>query len=150
MSANGLVERRNTLARIKSLAGGNVQQGSFPDDAPPPRTTDGSGKIAPHIILDFGAPIRSTRDRSMGLGEKGQPHILTVNIACIAGDASAAERLMGAVFDSLLDWAPSDSADPFEAKGGYGSRRPATENTPTRFVEGLFFESIYNQSLPQD
>lgn len=148
MSADGVLERRATITRLKTLVGGRVWKGTIPDEEEPARILDASGKVKPHIIVDFGAPVRTTRDRTLALGEKGQPHLLPVNVACIAGDADSAEDVMKAVFDLLVDWAPSDTADPFEAQGGYGGRRNATANTPTRFIEGLFLQAAVNQGLP--
>jgi hypothetical protein len=145
VAGHGLEERRATLARVKALVGGRVYESALPDDANPPRSSD--GKIAPHIILDFGAPVRSARDRNLSNPEKGQPHVLPVNAACIAGDADAASVVSAALFDLLVDWAPSETSDPYEAKGGYGGKRPATGNTPTRYVSGSFFECVTNQGV---
>lgn len=142
MAADGLFERRATLTRLKTLAGGRVWQGSIDDDVQIPR--DSAGKVLPYIVVNFGAPVRSTRDRQIATGEKGQPHILPVNIACIAGDYDAAQEVMSAALNLLLDWAPSETADAFEAKGGYGTRRASTESSPTRYVEGLFLEGVFN------
>jgi hypothetical protein len=142
MPANGLAERRATVARAKTLVGGRVYESALPDDANPPRSSD--GKIAPHIILDFGAPVRSMRDRVLANPEKGQPHVLPLNAACVAGDADTASVVMASLFDLLVDWAPTSASDPFEAQGGYGGNRPATGNTPTRFISGAFFQAVVN------
>lgn len=145
MAANGNAERKATIVRAKGLVGGRVYESALPDDTNPPRSAD--GRIAPHIILDFGAPVRSARDRNIANPEKGQPHVLPVNAACIAGDAGTAGDVAAALFDLLVDWAPSATSDAFEAKGGYGTNRPATGNTPSRFVSGLFLESVVNQGV---
>lgn len=145
MSAYGLDERRNTLARIQTINAGRAWQGSVLDDYEIPR--DSSGRVLPHAIIDFGAPVRTARDRALAYGEKRQPHVLPVNIACVAGDYDKAQALAAAIHDLLLDWAPSEGSDPFESKGGYGTRRPSTENTPTRYIEGLFLECVVNSLL---
>lgn len=142
MSAYGLEERENTLARLADLCGGRVWEGSVPDDVELPRAAD--GKVLPCIVVNFGASVRSTRDRNLAKGEKGQPHSLPVNIACIAGDIGAANRAAAEVSDRLLDWAPSATSDAFTAKGGYGTRRPSTESSPTRQIVGGFFEAVIN------
>lgn len=144
VAVDGLIERRATLERLKTLVGGRVWQGSIDDDTQIPRDT--AGKVLPHIVVGFGAPVRTTRDRKLAVGEKGQPHVLPANIACIAGDYDAAQETMSAALNLLLDWAPSETADAYEAKGGYGTRRPSTESSPTRFVEGLFLESTINNT----
>ncbi|WP_406245795.1 hypothetical protein ACI7YT_12195 [Microbacterium sp. M] len=146
MAAHGLAERRATLARLKTINAGRAWQGSVDDDYEVPREP-GTGKVLPHTIVDFGAPVRSSRDRNLTNPEKGQPHILPANIACVAGDYDSAQVLMAAVFDLLVDWAPSSTSDPWESKGGYGSRRAATANTPTRHIEGLFLEDVVNQGI---
>jgi hypothetical protein len=142
MSAYGLAERRATLARIKGINQGRAWQGSVLDAYEIPR--DPSGRVLPHTIVDFGAPVRSTRDRNLAYSEAKQPHILPVSIACIAGDYDSAQTLAEAVFNLLLDWAPTSASDPYEAKGGYGTRRAATEATPTRYIDGLFLETTLN------
>ena len=142
MAANGLSERRATLARMKTINGGRAWQGTVDDDYEIPRDAD--GRVLPHAIIDFGAPVRSTFDRNLAHMEKGQPHILPANIAIVAGDPDAAQVTMAAYFDLLLDWKPSTTADPWEAKGGYGSRRPSTSSVPTRYIEGLFLETSVN------
>lgn len=139
----GLTERRATLARIKAgVAGGRVWQGAVPDEVGLPRDTD--GRIAPHVVIDFGAPVATTAERNLALPDAQQPYALPANVACIAGDADAAQALAAEVFGLLVDWQASSSADPWEAKGGYGTRRPATENTPTRYIEGLFMQCSVN------
>lgn len=145
MSADGIAERRATIARIKTIPNLIVWSGSAPDEWKPPRTPD--GKVIPYVVVDFGAPIRTTRDRSIAYGEKGQPHLLVGNIACISGVQEWSEDLMAQVFDLVIDWRPSDTADPFEAQGGYGSRRAATDHTPSQFIEGLFVQTAVNQGL---
>lgn len=146
MTAYGLEERRATLARIKTINAGRAWQGSVLDDYEIPR--DPSGRVLPHAVIAFGAPVRTARDRNLAYGEKNQPHILPLGVTCVAGDYDSAQALAAAIHNLLLDWAPSDSADPFEAKGGYGSRRPSTANTPTRYLEGLHFETAVNQGIP--
>lgn len=142
MAAHGDDEIQATITRVKTLVGGRVYESALPDDENPPRAAD--GKVAPHIILDFGATVRSTRDRNLATPEKGQPHVLPLNAACVAGDAATARSVRKALFNLLLDWKPSETADAWEAKGGYGGNRPATGNTPTRFISGSFFESTVN------
>ena len=145
MAADGDLETENTLARLRTLVGGRVYESAVPDDVTIPVGRD--GKVSPYIVVDFGATVRSLRDRNITNPEKGQPHVLPVNIACVAGDASAARKTRKAVIGLLLDWSPSPTADAFEAKGGYGTNRPATGNTPTRFVAGSFFETVINQGV---
>lgn len=142
MAADGLIERRATLARLKTLVGGRVWQGSIDDDTQIPR--DSAGRVLPHIVVNFGAPVRTTRDRVLANGEKGQPHVLPANIACVAGDYDSAQTVMAAVMDLLLDWRPSATSDAYEAKGGYGTRRDSTEASPSRRIEGLFLEAVIN------
>lgn len=148
MPAHGLPERRATLARLKTINGGRAWQGSVDDDAIIPPQQD--GKIMAYAVISFGAPVKTKRDRNLTNAELGQPHILTASVACVAGDADDAQNLMADVIDLLVDWAPSESSDAFEAKGGFGSRRPATNNTPTRFIEGIFLETTVNQGVDWD
>lgn len=143
MAAHGLEERRSTLTRLKTINGGLAWQGSVDDDYIIPRDKD--GRVAVHVVVDFGTPVKTARDRNLAHREKGQPHILPANIAIVAGDPGAAQDAMAAVFDLLVDWEPSKTADAWEAKGGYGSRRPATGAHPTRYLEGLFLECVVNQ-----
>lgn len=145
MAAHGLQERQATVARAKTLVGGRVFQSAVPDDQQVPRSPD--GKVLAHIVLDFGAPVRSMRDRNLTNPEQGQPHVLPLNAACIAGDPETASKVMAALFDLLIDWAPSATSDAYEALGGYGANRPATGSTPTRFIEGLFFQAVVNQGV---
>lgn len=142
MGAYGLEERRNTLARLKTINAGRFWQGTIDDDYPLPR--DPSGRVLPHGIVDFGAPVRTARDRNLSKGEKGQPHVLPVSISLVSGDKDSAQELAAAVLDLLLDWAPSETSDAYEAKGGYGTRRPSTANVPTRVIDGLFLEAVIN------
>jgi hypothetical protein len=142
MAADADAEIEATLTRARTLVGGRVWESALPDDANPPR--DANGAIKPYIILDFGAVVRSTRDRTLAHGDLKQPHILPVNAACVAGDVATARAVQKALFNLLVDWAPSSSADAYRAQGGYGSNRPATGNTPTRFVRGGFYETTVN------
>lgn len=143
MTADGLAERRATLEKMKTINAGRVWQSSTPDDVEVPREA-GTGRIVPHAVIDFGAPVQVARDRNLAKGEKGQPHVLPAVVTCIAGDADAAQELMAAYFNLLVEWKPTPASDPWEAKGGYGSGRPATESTPTRYLEGLFLETVVN------
>lgn len=148
MAAHGLAERRATLARLKTLVGGRVWQGSVDDDVEIPRDT--SDKVLPHIVVSFGAPVRSARDRNLANLDKGQPHILPASIACVAGDADAAQVVMAAVFDLLVDWAPSETSDMWESKNGYSASRDATANTPSRRISGIFLETVVNHGVDGD
>ncbi|MFT4258051.1 hypothetical protein [Microbacterium sp.] len=145
MAGHGLEERRATLARLKTINGGRAFQGALSDDYEVPR--DSSGRVLPHILVDFGAPIQTARDRCLAKREQGQPHVLPATLACVAGNADDAQALMAAAFDLLVDWSPSDTCDSYEAKGGFGSRRPATAAVPTRFAEGLYLEAVTNQGV---
>lgn len=148
MAAHGLQERRNTLTRLKTINGGRAWQGSVDDEAQIPRHPDGTVKA--YAVLAFGTPIKTKRDRNLTNGELGQPHILPVTVSCVAGDPDDAQELMADVIELLVDWAPSDSSDPFEAKGGFGTRRNATQNTPTRHIEGVYLETTVNQGVDWD
>ena len=145
MAADATDEVEAIITRLKTLVGGRVWESALPDDEDPPRLA--SGAVAPYIVVDFGAPVRSTRDRNIASGELGQPHILPLNVACVAGDIATARAVAKAVFNLLVDWAPSSSSDPIVAQGGYGSNRPSTERSPTRFVKGLFFETTVNNTV---
>ena len=147
MAAHGLDERRATLTRLKTINNGLAWQGSVWDDYELPRSA--SGRIAAHAIIDFGAPVKTARDRNLANREKGQPHILPANVAIVAGTPDDAQALMAEVFNLLVDWSPSVTADSWEAKGGYGTRRPGTNATPVRYVEGLFLECVVNQGISQ-
>lgn len=148
MAVHGLAERRATLTKLQTINAGRAWQGSVWDEYEIPR--DPSGRILAHAIVDFGAPVKAARDRILAFREKGQPHILPANIACIAGTPDDAQALMAAVVDLLLDWAPSETSDSWEMKGGYGTRRSSTASVPTRFVEGLFLETAVNQGAESD
>ena len=145
MSAHGLQERRNTLARIKTINGGRAWQGSVDDAARIPRHPDGT--VMAHVVLNFGAPVKTKRERNLTNGDLGQPHVLPATISCVGADADEAQELMADMVELLVDWKPSESADPFEAKGGFGSRRNATDNTPSRYIEGLYLETTVNQGV---
>lgn len=140
--AHGLVERASTKRRLESLAGGRVWQGTVDDDDIIQRFPD--AKTKPYIVVQFGAPIRTTRERNLTNGDLGQPHIQTATVSCVAGDYDSAQQLMGAVVETLVDWAPSDFSDPWRLEGGFGNRRARTSNTPTRFIEGLFLTTTIN------
>jgi hypothetical protein len=148
MAAHGLAERRNTVARLTNAiqpVGDRVYRSAVPDGEDIPR--NGDGTVLPHIIIDFGAPVKAARDRNIANAELGQPHVLPANVLCVAGDADTADAVMAAVVNLLVDWAPSATSDPWEAKGGYGTNRPSTGNTPTRFGSGLFLECVVNQGV---
>lgn len=146
MTADGIAERRATVAKIETIPNLTVWVGAAPDAWDPPRDAD--ERVLPYVVIDFGAPVRTQKERGLGLGEKGQPHILTANVACISGDADWSMDLMKAIFDLLVDWRPSDTSDPYDAQGGYGSQRTATERRPAQFIEGLFLQTTVNQGLP--
>lgn len=143
MAAHGLEERRATLARMKTINRGLAFQGSVEDDYELPR--DESGRVAPHAVVSFGTPVKTARDRTLSKPELGQPHVLPATITLIAGDYDAAQELMAAYVELLVDWAPSDSSDAWELKGGFGTRRNGTDNTPSRFLEILYLETAVNQ-----
>lgn len=144
MAADGDAEIEATLARLNTLAGGRIFETALSDDS----DVVLSGEVRPHVILDFGATVRTGRDRILAASEPNQPHILPVNAACIAGSAADARKLARGVMGLLLGWSPSADSDPYRAEGGYGAQRVATANTPTRFVRGIFFETTLNNVFP--
>lgn len=148
MAASGIDERRATLARLKTLAGGRVWQGVVDDEAAIPRTKE--GKIYRHAVIDFGAPIRSLRERNLTNPDLRQPHILSATVACIAGTADDAQALMDDVVNMLVDWAPSGTSDPWELKNGYGGYRQGTSAIPSRFIQVIFLETTVNLGITSD
>lgn len=142
--AHGLVERKATKRRIEdTLVSGRVWQGSVDDDDNVPRE-EGTGRVLPHIVIRYNAPVRSSRERNLTNGDLGQPHILSGTFHCVAGSAEDAQELMAALVETIVDWAPSAHSDPWRLSNGFGARRPATANTPTRFIEALFGETTVN------
>lgn len=146
MAADADIEIEATLAQLATLAGGRVFETAVTDET----AVTLNGKVLAHIIVDFGETVRTRRDRILSTGEVNQPHILPVNVACIAGSASAARKLAKGVIGLLLDWAPSASSTGFVKEGGYGGSRSATANTPSRFVRGVFFEAWINNNYPSE
>lgn len=145
MAAHGLEERRATLAKMKTINQGRAHQGSVEDDTLLKRDAD--GKVIPYAVVAFGTPVKTARDRNLAKRELGQPHVLPATISLIAGDFDAAQVLMAAFVELLVDWAPSDSSDAWELKGGFGTRRNATDNTPSRYIEVLYLETVVNQNI---
>lgn len=141
--AHGINERRSTVARLTTLAGGRVWKGSVDDDDDLPREWI-TGRVRPHIVVRFGAPVRSSKERNLTNGDLQQPHILSGTVYCVAGNVDDAEELMAAVVETLVDWAPSPSSDPWEASNGFGAKRSQTANTPTRYIEAVFITTTVN------
>ena len=145
MAAHGLEERRATLARMKTINAGRAHQGSVEDATF--LTRDDDGRVNPYAVVDFGTPVKTARDRTLAKRELGQPHVLPATVSLIAGDYDAAQVLMADYVELLVDWAPSDSSDSWELKGGFGTRRNATDNTPSRYIEVLYLETVVNQAV---
>ncbi len=135
--ANGLAAMEATEAYVAAnLVGGRVFEASLDDEGvgyDVPR--DDSGRVLPHILIDWLATTPSRNDRSLGLGEQEQPHSLFGSFACIAGDAKTARKVRAALFDLLVDWKPTSKSNAFTAQGGFRERIERKSSTvPERFV----------------
>lgn len=138
----GIAESDDITARLKTLAGGRVVE-DMPDDQQLPK--DKAGFVKPFLIVYYGSPIPAPHDRALGVGERGQPHVLPINVDCCGPDGDTCKRMMGSVMDLLLDFQPNHgNATPLKASGGYQYTRRASQTRPSIFVKGVSFVTTIN------
>lgn len=144
MSFDGIAERRAIISRLKVLCGGRVYEG-MRDEVDLKRHDDGS--VKPYITVMFATPFASQKERGMGVGESGQPHILRMTVTAFGGDASDVGDTVAEIVKLLLDFQPNGSnATPLAAKGGFSFSRRDAQSKPTRFAQSAFFSTTINMS----
>jgi hypothetical protein len=145
MSFDGGAERQAITDRLKALCGGRVT-GPLPDDAV--LEPDADGNFEPYIVVRFGQPIPTAHGRSIGLSERGQPHIMPITASGYAMDADTAGRVGTGISRLLVGWQPTEeNSTEMKASGGYNYAQTNTRNKPTRFEEARYFTTVVNMLL---
>lgn len=144
MSFDGVAERRAINSRLGVLCGGRVYEG-LQDEVDLERYAD--GKIKPYLTIVYATPFASQKERGLGVGESGQPHILRMTVTAFGGDASDVGDTVGEVIKLLLDFEPNGAnATPLESKGGFSFGRRDAQSKPTRFAQSAFFTTTINMN----
>jgi len=145
MSADGVAERSATVAKLQAaLAPAKVYRG-IPDDALLDRNA--MGAVLPYCVIKFAGPVPTRRDRRIAVGEEKQPVIMAVLVTAYAVSQEDADDLAADIVNALLGWAPDpDNATPYAAAGGYAFGTMSPTNKPSRFEEGISFQTTLNMA----
>jgi hypothetical protein len=146
MGPDGVAEEEAILARLKQyLVGGRVY------DQITDAMIDPQGDIretAPYILVDFGVPYPTNRDRLMGASELEQPYTMAVSVQCWASQVKDARRVAGAVRRLLLDFQPTSTCYPMVGAGGGGFATTGRPTVPSRAMRQQLFFLTFNVGVP--
>lgn len=144
VSADGITERQNTIARLQTvLTGVSVYPGAVPDTEQLPRNQV-TGAILPYVVVKFAGPIPTRRGRGLAWSEAEQPAILALQAICYSYSDSDLNDTVRSVTAALLGWQPSDGATQYASAGGYAFNTASPTNKPTRLEEAISFQSTIN------
>ena len=143
MSSDGIAEQNAIIAHASALVGGRIFS-SMPEEATLP-IDPGTGLIRPYIVITFGQSVPSGTDRSIE-GEAAQPLIMPPRFECWAADYDQARIVAGAVRTRFIGYAPTEGSSEMRLGRGYSLNNQDSTGRPTRFVELVAFELIYNLS----
>lgn len=140
-SYDSMAERAAIMARLGTLAGGRVGK-AHPDAKKIERDEDGNA--LPYLVVRFGNPVPSARDRGLG-GETTQPHAFPWTVSACGGVLDDVEELSAAVRRKMLGWIPNPP-NTGQTKGGSGYSYSAldSEKRPARFEEGTYWTCAMN------
>jgi hypothetical protein len=144
MSIDLVAEKANTKAHLRRLAGGRVHEEAIPDDVQ--AAFDGNGDLRPFLLITWGTPYPTYRDRSI-MGEEMQPFLVPMHVQAFASTVDEKNVLAGAVRNELLGWVPNPpNSSEYTFRGGGEFNNRVSSVRPTRFVELVNFELMVNLS----
>lgn len=145
---DGVAEEEAILARLKdNLVGGRVYD-QITDEMVAP--AGDVREVAPYILVDFGVPYPTTRDRIVGAGELSQPYVMALSVECWASQVRDARVVAGAVRRLLIDWQPTPSSQPLSGMGGGGfSTMSARQLLPSRAMRQVLLMCTFNLGIPE-
>lgn len=145
MTMDTYAEEEAILQRLRS----NLWDGRVWDELPDEteRATDAeTGMVLPDIVLTFGTPFPSARDRSIE-GAAQQPHILPFVAECFGATKDQARAGASGVIKYLNGWIPTGNASEIELTGGGGGYPNYDQGRPVRFRRAVAGMCVINLSI---
>lgn len=100
------------------------------------------GIVQPHIVLQFGGPVRAARGRGI-VGSAKDPHLLWCHVHCVAITDEDSQSLLDDVLGALVDFYPTGSG-PMTLGGGLSVPINSTDTLPVRIDKVARFTFTYN------
>lgn len=125
----------------ENLVGGRVWKTQVPDEQ---KLAYDGDFLLPYLILANASPYANPRGRFMAAHEQQQPHVLSMSLQAIAGDADSAEAALNEAKRLLVGEVASLSGGKITARGGHSWSHGENTSRPTRFVESAFLRCDIN------
>lgn len=106
-------------------------------------TTYTNGKLNPYLSIDYGTPVATALNRSLGTEEK-QPYNIRVIVACVAGTSNLARQLSSKAARILTGFEPNVNSGALRLVGGGGYTIQFDASKPTLYVSELYMTFIDN------
>lgn len=101
------------------------------------------GKLKPYIAADYGTPVATAQNRSIGTEER-QPYNIRVSVACVADSSNLARQLSSKVAAELTGFVPSVNSGALRLIGGTGGTLKFDATSPTLYISEVWFLFISN------
>ena len=103
---------------------------------------DERGTLRPFLVVEFGGPIRSARDRGI-VSVRMDPYIIFLTVTAVAARAQDADAMKGLVIDTLLGLRVPDTGE-LQLSGAMSYGRASNSIRPTQFIASQSFQTITN------
>lgn len=133
------------LERLRSRLWGGRVWDELPDETMLEKDAS-TGLVKPYILLTFGVPFPSSRDRTIE-GEAQQPHILPFVAEAWGPTKDDARAGAYGVIESLTGFKPTENSSEIGLTGGGGGFSNYDQGRPIRFMRPVAGSLIINASI---
>ena len=140
MTVNPSSTFKDIRSQIESLVNYKVFTAEMPEDES--LELDSHGVMKPFIVVYFGGPVRSAKDRGL-ISAKYDSTVLFITIEAFAANADAAIDIKGYLLENLTGWIP-EGATELVPMGGMTYSRAGTKVRPTQYIEATSFQCFSN------
>jgi hypothetical protein len=145
MAINPIIEQNLIVAELEARFTPPV----YEDDQVSVSYTN--GEISEYITVDFGSPVATYNNRSIGAEQK-QPYNQRVIVGYVAGSKSAARAGASSIAvgtpTGMTGFVPSTNSGPLRLVGGGSYTIAATAAKPIEFISEVYF--LFTSNLAGD
>lgn len=102
-----------------------------------------NGRLRPYLAVDYGTPVATAQNRSIGTEEK-QPYNIRVSVACVSDTSNGARKLSSKAALVGTGFVPSSNSGPLRLIGGTSGTLKFDAASPTLYISEVWFMFISN------
>ena len=136
---------RSIEAKVREVAGKTpVYVAEIPPDDQLPM--DSHGTMLPFIVLYFGGPIRSVRDRNL-VSTRRDVNILYLTVEVFAPMPEISQQIKGRIIDGITGFQEGDMSELTLSGLSLSSTRASNTVRPTQYIDMQSWQCMSNLSV---